>query len=132
MYEVLTHLKPGKAPCMDELPPRLLSECAQGVSESLSKLYNRSFVECQLPQEWKDALVIPIFKGGQKSSSTNYRPIALLSLVSKSLEKIVFRKLNSYLQPFLNKSQSGFRRKDKHSEAARPPCSGMGNCHGFI
>ena len=60
----------------------------------------------------EDALVIPIFKGGQKSSSTNYRRIALLSLVSKSLEKIVFRKLNSYLQPFLNKSQSGFLRKD--------------------
>ena len=53
VYDVLTHLKPGKAPGMDELPPRLLSECAQVVSESLSKLYNRSFVECQWLQEWK-------------------------------------------------------------------------------
>ena len=88
-------VRPGKAAGLDESPPRLLSECARGVSVSLSELFNRSFVECQLPQEWKDALVVPIFKSGQKSSPMNYRPITLLSLISKSLEKIVFRKLNS-------------------------------------
>ena len=112
VYDVFTHLKPGKAAGLDDIPPRLLPECARGVSVSLSELFNRSFVECQLPQEWKDALVVPIFKSGQKSSPTNYRPIALLSLVSKSLEKTVFRKLNSYLQPFITKSQLGFRGKD--------------------
>ena len=112
VFDILTHLKPGKAPGLDDIPPRLLTECACGVSASLSKLFSRSFVECRLPKEWKDALVVPIFKGGEKFSSTNYRPITLLSLVSKSLEKIVFHKLNTYLQPFLTMSQSGFRRKD--------------------
>ena len=112
VYNVLVRLKPCKAPGSDGITPRLLSACSCGIAVSLSRLFNRSFAEACVPQEWKDALVVPIFKSGSKSSATNYRPIALLSLVSKTLEKIVSVKLSYHLQPFLSSRQSGFRRKD--------------------
>ena len=108
----LSVLKPDKASSADEIPPKLLCLCPRGIAVSLSQLFNRSFSESCVPQEWKDALVVPVFKSGSKSAATNYRPIALLSLVSKALEKIVAVKLSLHLQPFLSCQQSGFRHKD--------------------
>ena len=51
-------------------------------------------------------------KSGSKSSPSNYRPIALLSIVSKVMDKIVLKRLNAFLEPLLSPKQSGFRRKD--------------------
>ena len=68
-----------------------------------------------VPTAWKEALVVPVFKGGCRSSPSNYRPIALLSLVSKVMEKIVFKRLNAFIDPLLSPKQSGFRKKDSTS-----------------
>ena len=115
VYDVLSHLKPGKAPGLDGLPPQLLRLCASGIADSLSTLYNRSFSEGAVPMAWKEALVVPVFKGGCKSSPSNYRPIALLSIVNKVMEKIVFKRLNAFIDPLLSAKQSGFRKKDSTS-----------------
>jgi sarcosine oxidase/L-pipecolate oxidase len=45
------------------------------------------------PSKWKVSNVCPVFKNGDKQNKSNYRPIALLSSVSKCLEKIVFKRL---------------------------------------
>ena len=97
---------------MDNLPPSLLRSCAGDVASSLCALFNRSFAEGRVPSEWKVALVVPVFKNGLKSSPSNYRPIALLSIVSKVIEKIVFRWLYTFLSPILTNKQSGFRKND--------------------
>ena len=113
VYDCLTHLKPGKAPGLDDLPPCLLRLCAPGIASSLCDLFNRSFNEGSVPSEWKVALVVPVFKSGStKSSPGNYRPVALLSITSKIMEKIVYRRLNAFLSPILTKKQSGFRKGD--------------------
>ena len=112
VFDVLTHLKPGKAPGLDEIPPQLLRLCASGISCSLSELFNRSFNECAVPSAWKEALVVPVHKGGSKSDPSNYRPIALLSVVCKVMKKILHRCLNAFLEPVLTSKQSGFRKKD--------------------
>ena len=61
-----------------------------GVSKSVSKplciLMNRSFSEGIFPDTWKLANVIPIFKKGDKSQPSNYRPVALLSCIGKLQE----------------------------------------------
>ena len=112
VFDCLRHLKPGKAPGLDELPPKLLSACAPGIAGSLCDLFNRSFDESTVPSDWKMALVVPVYKGGSRSTPSNYRPIALLSIVSKVMEKIVFRRLHTFLSPVLSSKQSGFRKKD--------------------
>lgn len=78
-------------------------------------LMNKSIVSGQFPSEMKLAKVIPFYKGGEKSDPSNYRPISILSTISKIFEKHV----NKHLMAFLNKynllhdNQSGFR--PKHS-----------------
>ena len=86
VYDTLTHLKPGKTPGLDEIPPQLLRHCARGISNSLCALFNRSLEDCCVPSQWKEAFIVPIHKGGSKSDPSNYRPIALSSIVSKVLE----------------------------------------------
>ena len=82
-----------------------------GISCSLSELFNRSFTDCAVPSAWKEALVVPVHKGGAKGVPSNYRPIALLSIVCKVMEKIVHHCLNTFLEPVLTTKQSGFQKK---------------------
>ena len=87
VFDVLSGLKLAKAPGLDDLPPKLLSLRARGISVSLCALFNRSFTEGRVPSDWKEAFVVPVHKNGSKNSPSNYRPIALLSIVSKAMEK---------------------------------------------
>ena len=112
VFDVLSDLKSGKVPGLDELPPKLLRLCARGISGSLCTLFNRSFSEGCMPSAWKEALVVPVYKAGPRSCPSNYRPIALLSIVSKAMEKIVLKKLSAFLWPLLTPKQSGFRHGD--------------------
>ena len=112
VYGILSKLKSGKAPGIDHITPDLLRYCANGIACSLACLFNRSFELSQFPQAWKEALVIPVYKKGCVTDPGNYRPIALLPIVSKVLERIVHNKLSSFLSPWLSKKQSGFRKAD--------------------
>ena len=112
VFDVLHSLKPGKAPGPDGLPPLLLKECAKGIAPSLAQLFNRSFALGKVPEEWKRAHIIPVFKGGDKNLPTNYRPVSLLSIISKVQERLVYDKLYRFLDPVLSLRQSGFRKKD--------------------
>ena len=97
---------------MDGVTTRLLRETAYTIAPSLSALFNRSFFECSCPTQWKEAMVVPVFKRGDRSQLTNYRPIALLSSVGKVCERVVFNQLYHFISPFLSDQQSGFRKKD--------------------
>ena len=56
---------------------------------SLTKLFNKSLQYGIIPDEWKVANVVPVYKKGRKDCVENYRPISLLPLVSKVLERCV-------------------------------------------
>ena len=112
VYNILASLPKRKAPGMDGVTTRLLRETARTIAPSLAVLFNRSFSECSFPSQWKEALVVPVFKRGERSALTNYRPIALLSSVGKVCERVVFNKLYAFICPFLSDHQSGFRKRD--------------------
>ena len=100
VFDILSCLPVKKAPGADGITTRLLRGCARGIAGSLALLFNRSFSECTYPSAWKDALVIPVFKRGERSSLSSYRPISLLCVVGKVCERIVFNKLSfSYASP---------------------------------
>ena len=61
------------------------------------------------PDDWKTAKVIPIHKGNAKNDSNIYRPISIISVLSKVFERIVYDQLYDYLTTIVNKYQSGFR-----------------------
>ena len=76
-------------PVLDSLVlcENVLKTCARKLTPSLCTLFNLSLAEGKLPTEGKDALVVPVHKKGKKEDFTNYRPIPLLCVVSKVLER---------------------------------------------
>lgn len=77
----------------------------------IAHLFNRIYLEGTIPSSWKSATVVPIFKGGDKSCISNYRPISLLPVIVKILEKTLHYRLYTYLNAnnFFTESQGGFR-----------------------
>ena len=94
---VLKHLNPTKAPGHDELDARILKECADVLSPSLTRIFNCSFQAGIFPQTWKLANVIPIYKSGNVQDVRNYRPISLTCIVSKVFERCIFNKVFPHL-----------------------------------
>ncbi len=77
----------------------------------LTIIINTSIVTGVFPQAWKHALVIPLFKKGDPNNVSNYRPISLLPIASKILEKIISNQLLNFLETnvTLSNCQHGFR-----------------------
>ena len=75
-------------------------------------IINTSIVTGLFPKVWKNPYVIPFFKSGDAEDVSNYRPISLLPVLSKVLEKIVANQLMSFLESnrLISDSQHGFRK----------------------
>ena len=74
-------------------------------------MFNLSFSLNTFPDCWKKATVIPLFKSGDRTDVSNYRPISLLPLPGKLIEKIVHKRVLSFLEArkVLSEKQNGFR-----------------------
>jgi hypothetical protein len=95
----------------DGMSNYLLKQIRHNIDRPLAHLINLSLKLNYVPQEWKDAKIIPIHKGGARDNTGNYRPISLLSTLSKVIEKCVNDQLRLHLHKncVLNKNQFGFR-----------------------
>ena len=85
-------LKRNKATGADDLPTGLLKDCASEISQPLCHLINLSLNRSEIPSDWKHALITKIFKSDFASDNDNYRPISILPILSKILEKSVWVK----------------------------------------
>ena len=68
------------------------------LSDPLQIILNASFLTGIVPERFKLARFIPVFKKGSQASLNNYRPISLLSIFNKLLEKMVYNRLSNYLE----------------------------------
>ena len=76
--KLLSTLNRNKASGPDEIPPGVLAEAANELSEPIAILFRRSLESGSIPKDWKQANVTPIFKKGSKASVNNYRPVSPL------------------------------------------------------
>ena len=81
----------------DLFSPRLLKEGASILSNPLSIAFNRLLSKSYFPSSWKEASVTSIYKKEDKSLPQNYRPISLLSLIGKTMERCVHKHLYNYI-----------------------------------
>ena len=109
--EVIDKLKTSKSFGNDGTPSYFLKLAMPYIEDSLVYLFNASLETSQFPDPWKIARVSPIFKDGDKTEKSNYRPISVLPVVSRLFKKLVFNQLYRYLNDnyFINSNQSGFR-----------------------
>ena len=91
--DVFQHLDVTKACGPDLISPRLLKEGCHILAHPYSIIFNRSLEQGYFPSSWKDANVIPIYKKEDKSLPSNYRPIWLLSIAGKTMERCVHKHL---------------------------------------
>ena len=90
---------------------KILKILCPTLSPIYSQIINESFQTGIFPDKMKLAKVIPLFKKGCALSASNYRPISILSVFSKITEKVMYERLNTFLEKFniLCPSQFGFR-----------------------
>ena len=112
--DVLLSLDTSKATGPDLLNPRLLKEGANELASPLCILFNSSLQLGIFPNSWKIANVIPVHKKNEKNDVKNYRPISLLSIVGKVMERCVFKYVHNFLNDYnlITDCQSGFRPGD--------------------
>ena len=109
---LLKNLSANKATGLDKIPCRLVKMAAPFINDSLSSMFNASIISSIFPSDWKLAKIIPIHKGNEKDELNNYRPISILSSISKVLERLIYNQVYDYLSSnnLLSECQSGFRR----------------------
>ena len=110
--KILRRLRADKAQGMDELSPRLLMHVQDEICEPLCLLFDESMNEGLVPDDWRRANVVPIFKSGGRNRAENYRPVSLTSQVCKILETLIRDTIVEHLETnnLLNGSQHGFRK----------------------
>ena len=97
----------------------LLKKIITCIAKPFTYICNRSFSEGIFPEQMKTAKVIPLFKSGEKSYFTNYRPVSLLPQFSKVLEKLFCSRFTKFIErnEILTDNQYGFRSKHSTSLA---------------
>ena len=113
--EVLTiimHLDECKSSGPSSIPVKLLKIASPSIVPHLVNIINISFKTGCFPAAVKLAKVIPIFKAGSKLDINNYRPISLLSVFSKIIEKLMYSRLYSFLEAHnvIDNSRFGFQK----------------------
>ena len=110
-------LDTSKATGFDGLSPKILKLSADAVAPSLANIINLSIQEGQFPDILKVAKIFPNHKNVAKHDPSSYRPLSILPVISKVIErhitKHLFGYLNIYLSTFklLHRAQSGFRQR---------------------
>jgi hypothetical protein len=116
VFKLLKDLNPLKATGPDCIPSFILKSAADKLAPILAQLYQYSLAEGEIPSDWRDAHIVPVFKKGEKHLPSNYRPISLTSIVCKVLEHIIYSNITSHFDRLfryniLTDKQHGFRSK---------------------
>ena len=108
VYDVLLSLDPHKATGIDGISPAILKHCTSVLVKPLHYLFSYAIHYYSLPSEWQIHCITPIFKSGDKNSATNYRPISLLCVASKVLERLIYNKVIASISNVISMCQFGF------------------------
>lgn len=110
---ILRSLKNKKAPGLDKIPNIALKNITKKAKILLTKIINAILKFGIFPLCWKSASIVPVFKPGKNPNlAESYRPISLLSSISKIAEKVILNRINKFLNQnnIIQNEQFGFRK----------------------
>ena len=113
VYRVVRDINVSKSSGLDNISSFIIKEVFGMMIPEVTYMFNLSVKQSIFPKAWKSALVVPIPKTGDLTNVKNYRPISLLPLLGKILEKLVHKQLSNHLESesLLISEQHGFRKK---------------------
>ena len=116
---IIQRLPNNKAPGGDGINSKILKEICESIAFPLAHIFNLSFNTGEVPELLKIAKVVPIYKKGERNQPGNYRPISLLSIFDKIMEKLMCKRLSDFLENnnILYEYQFGFRKNYSTSHA---------------
>ena len=119
VFREISRLNAKKSPGPENIPIKFYKTANEEISNFLSILCNKSVKTGYFPYSLKLAKVIPVHKSGKHSLLNNYRPISLLSPISKILESLISKRLTKYLEDsnIISVHQFGFRKSHSTSHA---------------
>ena len=107
----LQQLKPGKAPGPDSICPELILHAGAALKSWLNKFLSSCMRHLKLPKIWRRATVVAIPKPKKPvGDPRSYRPISLLCIPFKILERLIYARVEPIIDPLLPQEQAGFRR----------------------
>lgn len=106
----IKELKAGKAPGKDGIHPEFLRNLGQKTHLWIAEVFHAIYKSGRVPKSWKTANGIALLKPGKPADNpTCYRPISLLSVLSKLMERIILRRISPLIEPAIPPYQAGFR-----------------------
>jgi Reverse transcriptase (RNA-dependent DNA polymerase) len=119
VINIIKNLKLTNSVGPDDISVRIIKECSEHYTEPLVHIINESFKTGIYPDLLKISKIIPLYKKGDKTKTSNYRPIAILSVFSKIFEKIIAKRLLNFLESenVLSKNQFGFQNRKSTQSA---------------
>ena len=89
IFDLLAALDTSKSTGHDDISAKMLKCTAESITPSLTELFNLSITTGVFPSEWKTGRIVPILKGNNQSLPSGFRPISILPIISKLLERHV-------------------------------------------
>ena len=111
ILSAIKEINADSAPGPDGVPPILLKNCAKELCSPLRIIWEESFERGNVPMFYKETLITPLYKKGDRARAVNYRPVALTSHVIKVYERILRSVMVDYIDrnKLLCDNQHGFR-----------------------
>jgi hypothetical protein len=101
--------KSHRSPGIDQIPAELIKAGGRTIRCAIHKLIIAIWNEEELPEVWKESIIVPIYKKGDKTDCSNYRGISLLLIIYKILSNILLSRLIPYAEEIIGDHQCGFQ-----------------------
>ena len=108
--ELISEINDNKPMGNDLIPPKILTTLKEYISEPIEYIINLIVSEGCFPDQAKISSITPAFRKDDRTLKTNYRPISVLSALSKVLEKFLFKQMSDYFDNIFSEYLSGFRK----------------------
>ena len=122
--ELICDFDTRKSPDIYGISPKIIKSASDSLTDKLADIFNSSFESGVFPQLLKFACVTPIFKGGSRLEVSNYRPVSILPILSKLIERLMQKRLINFLNSneILYDHQFGFQKGKSTSLAILDMC----------